>query len=100
MADRHALEIQLECDEQKLSLNEDAALALFRVAQEALNNAVRHSQAASVWVNLKQLAVRWDCLYATTGKDSTCSRSSADRPDWNERANASGRGRFPDHHRA
>jgi len=68
MADRHALEIQLECDEQKLSLNEDAALALFRVAQEALNNAVRHSQAASVWVNLKQAGCEVGLLVRDDGK--------------------------------
>jgi PAS domain S-box-containing protein len=52
MADKHSLAIQLECDEQKLSLPEDEALALFRVAQEALNNAVRHSRANSVRVSL------------------------------------------------
>ena len=52
MADKHSLAIQLQCDEQKLSLPEEEALALFRVAQEALNNVVRHSRATSVRVTL------------------------------------------------
>ena len=52
MADKHSLAIQLECDEQKLSLPEEEALALFRVAQEALNNVVRHSRATGVRVTL------------------------------------------------
>jgi PAS domain S-box len=56
MADKHSLAIQLECDEQKLSLPEEEALALFRVAQEALNNVVRHSRATSVRVTLSHPA--------------------------------------------
>jgi len=56
MADKHALAVQLECDEQKLSLPEEEALALYRVAQEALNNVVRHSRATSVRVTLSPAA--------------------------------------------
>jgi PAS domain S-box-containing protein len=56
MADKHSLAIQLDCDEQKLSLPEEEALALFRVAQEALNNVVRHSRATSVRVALNPTA--------------------------------------------
>jgi PAS domain S-box-containing protein len=52
MAEKHSLAIQLQCNEQKLSLPEEEALALFRVAQEALNNVVRHSRATSVRVTL------------------------------------------------
>jgi len=56
MADKHALEVRLECAEQKLSLPEEEALALYRVAQEALNNVVRHSRANTVQVTLNQTA--------------------------------------------
>ena len=52
MADRHSLAVQFVCDEQKVTLGEDEALALFRVAQEALNNVVRHSQATKAQVTL------------------------------------------------
>jgi PAS domain S-box-containing protein len=56
MADKHSLAIQLQCEEQKLSLPEEEALALFRVAQESLNNVVRHSGATGVRVTLSQTA--------------------------------------------
>jgi len=52
IADKHSLAVQMECGEQKLILGEDEALALFRVAQEALNNVVRHSQATRARVSL------------------------------------------------
>jgi len=54
MADKHSLAIELDCQEHKLSLPEEEALALFRVAQEALNNVVRHSGATGVRVSLSQ----------------------------------------------
>jgi len=56
MADKHSLAIQLDYEEQKLSLPEEEALALFRVAQEALNNVVRHSRATSVRIALSYTA--------------------------------------------
>lgn len=52
VADKHALVVELECDVQKVTLAEDDALALFRVAQEALNNVVRHSRATQARVVL------------------------------------------------
>ncbi len=56
MADKHSLAIQFDYEEQKLSLPEEEALALFRVAQEALNNVVRHSRATSVRIALSYTA--------------------------------------------
>ena len=56
MADKHSLAIQLDCEEQKLSLPEEEALALFRVTQEALNNVVRHSRATGVRIALNYTA--------------------------------------------
>lgn len=52
ISEKHSLAVQLECPEKKLTLGEDEALALFRVAQEALNNVVRHSQATRARVML------------------------------------------------
>jgi len=52
MAERHCLAIEFVGSEEKVTLEEDDALALFRVAQEALTNAVRHSDATTVKVVL------------------------------------------------
>jgi PAS domain S-box-containing protein len=67
MGEKHALTIQVDCDEQKLSLPEEEALALFRVAQEALNNVVRHSRAASVRVALSATASKVRLLVSDDG---------------------------------
>jgi PAS domain S-box-containing protein len=56
MADKHSLAIQCDYKEEKPSLPEEEALALFRVAQEALNNIVRHSGATSVRIRLSYTA--------------------------------------------
>jgi PAS domain S-box-containing protein len=45
IADKHALIVELDATDEKPYLREEEALALFRVAQEALNNVVRHSNA-------------------------------------------------------
>jgi PAS domain S-box-containing protein len=55
MAEKHAVAIEFACAEEKLTLAEDDALALFRVAQEALNNVVRHSDATTVKVALDRV---------------------------------------------
>jgi PAS domain S-box-containing protein len=55
MAEKHSLTIEFACDEEKLTLAEDDALALFRVAQEALNNVVRHSNATAAKVALARV---------------------------------------------
>ena len=75
MADKHSLAVQLDCEDQKLSLPEEEALALFRVTQEALNNVVRHSRASSVRIvlshtaNEARLVIRDDgCGFDPSGK--------------------------------
>ena len=40
------------CDEEDMSLSEEADLTLFRALQEGLSNVVRHSEGASVAVDL------------------------------------------------
>jgi PAS domain S-box-containing protein len=52
ISETHGLAIEFGCAEQKPNLTEEEALALFRVAQEALNNAARHSHAGRVKVLL------------------------------------------------
>lgn len=51
---RSDLEVDLRVDEtvEKLPLTTELSVALFRVAQEALNNAVKHAQATHVFITL------------------------------------------------
>ena len=49
----HGVKVRLQLPERELPLNPDAQLALFRIAQEAMNNAVRHSDSDEVSVQLR-----------------------------------------------
>lgn len=53
LAHRHRLEIAFSADNEPDALSADAALCLFRVAQEALTNVVRHSGAHALSVQLR-----------------------------------------------
>ena len=52
LSERHGLEIELSHDDVPKNLRKDVALCLFRVLQEALNNAVKHARAHEVAVAL------------------------------------------------
>ena len=67
LCDRHEnLQVEMDLDESDDPLPDDYALALFRVAQEAMNNAVQHGEAETLRVRLRRtddtvvLAVRDD----------------------------------------
>jgi PAS domain S-box-containing protein len=49
------LDLSLEIGQLPAAVGHDAALCLFRVAQEALNNVARHSGAAAASVSLRQM---------------------------------------------
>jgi signal transduction histidine kinase len=49
---QHNLEIQLQVSDESLPLRSEIALCFYRVAQEALNNVVKHSGSRSVRVSL------------------------------------------------
>jgi signal transduction histidine kinase len=49
---QHRVEVNLDADRACSSLSEDVSLCLYRVAQEALNNAVKHSHSKRVEVHL------------------------------------------------
>ncbi|HWY71380.1 MAG TPA: sensor histidine kinase [Terriglobales bacterium] len=53
MAGQHRIAIDLQADNITPILPEDVSLCLYRVAQEALSNAVKHSQSKRVEVRLK-----------------------------------------------
>jgi len=50
------IEIVMELDQLPRGLGKDAALCLFRVAQEALTNVVRHAGSAAARVTLRQMS--------------------------------------------
>ena len=52
---RNRIEFSLELEPQTAEVSRDAALCLFRVAQESLNNVGRHAQANAVQVTLRQV---------------------------------------------
>ena len=52
IAAKYGLDVVFRADVLPESLTADAALCLFRVLQEALQNATKHSDAAQVWVSL------------------------------------------------
>jgi signal transduction histidine kinase len=52
VAEHHHLEVIFSAGDQLDSLNPDVALCLFRVAQEAITNVVRHARARTIRVHL------------------------------------------------
>jgi PAS domain S-box-containing protein len=53
LSERHGIEIELRHDEVPKNLSKNVALCLFRVLQEALNNAVKHAGVPRVTVALR-----------------------------------------------
>jgi PAS domain S-box-containing protein len=53
LSERHGMEIELSHDDVPRNLSKEVALCLFRVLQEALNNAVKHARAHEVAVALR-----------------------------------------------
>jgi len=53
MATQHHIDIDLNADDASSALPEDVSLCFYRVAQEALNNAVKHSHSKRVEVRLE-----------------------------------------------
>jgi signal transduction histidine kinase len=49
---QHNLNIQLQADELPSKLSEDLSLCFYRVAQEAINNAIKHSHSTRIEVKL------------------------------------------------
>jgi len=49
----HGVNVRVQLPDRELSLSQDVRLALFRIAQEALSNAVRHARTDEVSIRLK-----------------------------------------------
>jgi two-component system sensor histidine kinase UhpB len=56
LSSRSGIEIRLDADPSVSDLLTDADLALYRILQEALANAVRHAEASSVEVRIRRLS--------------------------------------------
>jgi len=50
---RHGISVRLRVSGDQVRLSAQSELTVYRVAQEALSNVVRHSQASRTWVDLK-----------------------------------------------
>ena len=51
---RAPMPVSIDISVEQLELSEDMALAIFRIAQEALNNAIQHADASEIAVRLTQ----------------------------------------------
>ena len=81
--------------ERNRQLRRDAAVALFRIAQEALNNVAKHAQASQVWLRLEADASHLTLTVRDDGKgfDPQTSKARATRlgmTTMEERATATG----------
>jgi signal transduction histidine kinase len=56
MSERSGLHCQVSVPEEEAPLSSDAAIALFRIVQEALTNVVRHAKATNAWIELQHTA--------------------------------------------
>jgi signal transduction histidine kinase len=75
---QHNVDIQLQADELSPKLSADLSLCFYRIAQEALNNAVKHSHSARievklgnsggrVWMRIKDFGVGFDATARANG---------------------------------
>jgi signal transduction histidine kinase len=65
---RSGLEVAAELPEEEPELPHDLALALFRIAQEALTNVARHAQATRVAVSLRSAPDGWELRVTDNGR--------------------------------
>ena len=75
---QHNVDIQLQADEMPSKLSDDLSLCFYRIAQEALNNAVKHSHSprieiklgnsrGRVWMRIKDFGVGFDATARAGG---------------------------------
>ncbi len=80
---RANLPVRVEIFGEELELAQPVNLALFRVAQEALTNVVRHARARHVWVRLRLMAKEAHLEVEDDGIGFEVAQASRpDRPAW------------------
>ena len=78
VSQQHNVDIQLQADEMSSKLSDDLSLCFYRIAQEALNNAVKHSHSprievklgnsrGRVWMRIKDFGVGFDATARSSG---------------------------------
>jgi len=73
---RASLAVELNCSGDIRSLPDEDALVLFRIAQEALNNVVKHSRATSATVKLNCSDNQADLVVSDNGRGFDCTTES------------------------
>src|SRR6202008_4312263 len=68
MSNNQGLVLELNCGKASNSVTEDEALALYRVAQEALNNVLRHSKATKANIALEYTETRAKLMISDNGR--------------------------------
>ena len=53
--DSGAIKIHLELPEEKIDLEESKAIAMYRIIQEVINNALKYSEADNIWISVKDV---------------------------------------------
>ena len=76
---RSAIKLSLDLPPDALALAKDAALCLFRVAQEALSNVVRHAGASAAHIALRRMDAGWALSVRDDGGGFDPARSSSAR---------------------
>jgi len=78
VSQQHNVDIQLQAEEMSSKLSDDLSLCFYRIAQEALNNAVKHSHSprievklgnsrGRVWMRIKDFGVGFDATARSSG---------------------------------
>ncbi|MEW5939991.1 MAG: sensor histidine kinase, partial [Chloroflexota bacterium] len=66
ISERAGLKIRVDIFGEEKPISESVKIAMFRIAQEALNNIIKHSEATSVFV---QLTFRDECVHVSVRDD-------------------------------
>ena len=74
---RSSAPVQLDTQVENLQLDDEVALAIFRITQEALNNAIQHADASEIAVRLTQYPDRLRLTVTDDGKGISGSVDSA-----------------------
>ncbi|HEU4530193.1 MAG TPA: histidine kinase, partial [Steroidobacteraceae bacterium] len=74
---RASLKCNADLPEQELALTSDAAIALFRVAQEALTNILKHARASAAWLRVAVEGAMLQMTIADNGRGMPAQAAAA-----------------------